>query len=164
MFKFKDREIFVGQGWTDDEGVRQPKNWNIWPDDYKAKMNITEIKEDARPDQRLYNWSMDENGKITSTPKDINVLKKDHLRMLKEGQRGIMWATDCYYIRELETGEAIPTKIKTWRASMRTRAKEMETAINACSSVEDLSKILVVQDKDGKVTSGILFDWPILEV
>jgi hypothetical protein len=38
----------------------------------------------------------------------------------------------------------------------------METAIDNCSSVEDIEKLWVIHDKDGN-KSGILYDWPELE-
>ena len=51
--------------------------------------------------------------------------------------------------------------IQTWRDAIRTKATEMETAIDNCSSVEDIAKLWVVHDKDGN-KSGILYDWPEL--
>ena len=57
MFLYnKTTEIKPGKGWKDVNGVRHPKNWNIWSDEHKASMNITEITLDAKPDQRFYNW------------------------------------------------------------------------------------------------------------
>ena len=37
----------------------------------------------------------------------------------------------------------------------------MENAIDDCSSVDDIAKLWVETDKDGK-RSGILYDWPSL--
>ena len=50
------KEIRPGKSWVDDNGVRHPKNWNIWDDAHKKSMNITEVTLDARPDSRFYNW------------------------------------------------------------------------------------------------------------
>ena len=38
----------------------------------------------------------------------------------------------------------------------------MENAIDACSSVDDIAKLWLKVDEDGK-KSGILYDWPSLE-
>ena len=75
MFKYKDKEIFPGKGWKNDEGVRHPKNWNIWSSAEKKERGVVDIIPDTPPDSKLYDWTMDNNGKITSTPKDLDVLK-----------------------------------------------------------------------------------------
>ena len=72
MWKYHNLNINQGQDWTDVNGTRHPKNWHIWSDEEKAKHSITEIQEDSPPDSRLYNWSMDSNGKITSTAKALD--------------------------------------------------------------------------------------------
>ena len=72
MWKYHNIQINPGQAWTDVNGVRHPRNWHIWSDAEKAKYNITEVVEDSPPDSRLYNWSMDSNGKITSKDKDLH--------------------------------------------------------------------------------------------
>ena len=57
MFLYnKTTEIKPGKGWRDVNGVRHPRNWNIWSDDHKASMNIEEIVLDAKPDGRFYKW------------------------------------------------------------------------------------------------------------
>ena len=72
MWKYGDRIIRPGKGWVDDNKVRHPSNWHIWSKEEKAKYNLKEIIEDRPPDSRLYFWSKDGNGKITSTAKPLN--------------------------------------------------------------------------------------------
>ena len=38
VWVYKDKEIQVGNRWTDDNDIQHPTNWNIWDDDYKKKM------------------------------------------------------------------------------------------------------------------------------
>ena len=162
MWKYGDRIISPGKGWVDDNKVRHPSNWHIWSAEEKAKYNITEIIEDSPPDSRLYSWSVDSNGKITSTAKALDSVKLSLKDMVKEQQGSLLSQTDWAYIRHYDAGTDVPANIETWRNAIRTKATEMENAIDACSSVEDVAKLWVETDKDGK-KSGILYDWPELE-
>lgn len=116
----------------------------------KAKYNITEIIEDSPPDSRLYSWSVDSNGKITSTAKALDSVKLSLKDMVKEQQGSLLSQTDWAYIRHYDAGTDVPANIETWRNAIRTKATEMENAIDACSSVEDVAKLWVETDKDGK--------------
>ena len=167
MWKYGNKTIEPGKGWIDDNGVRHPSNWNIWSKEEKAKHNIKEITEDSLPDSRLYTWVMDNDGKITSTAKDLDdgdvlgvrtVLKNE----IKSHQGFLLSQTDWAYIRHYDSGIDVPANIETWRNAIRAKATEMEKAIDDCSSVEDIAKLWVVYDKDGK-KSGMLYDWPELE-
>ena len=172
MWKYNNITIRPGKGWVDVNGTRHPKNWNIWSDEEKAKYNITEIIEDRPPDSRLYTWSMDSNGKITSKAKaledrgsgwDLALGLKSSLKNEVKSQQGsLLSQTDWAYIRHYDSGAEVPANIETWRNAIRAKATEMETAIDDCSSVDDIEKIWLTHDKEGN-KSGILYDWPELE-
>jgi hypothetical protein len=162
MFKYKDKEIFPGKGWKDDKGVRHPRNWNIWSSTEKKERGVVEIIPDTPPDSRLYDWSMDGNGKITSTSKDLATVKTDLKKGIQSLQFSELCGSDWAYIRHYDTGTDVPANIETWRNAIRAKATEMEDALAACSSVEDIAKLWLVIDEDGN-KSGILYDWPELE-
>ena len=168
MWKYHNIKINPGQAWTDVNGVRHPKNWHIWSDVEKAKYNITEVIEDTPPDSRLYKWSMDNDGKITSTAKalddsgDVLGVKSTLKNNVKTQQGSLLSQTDWAYIRHYDSGIDVPAKIETWRNAIRAKATEMEKAIDDCSSTDDVVKLWLVHDKDGK-KSGMLYDWPELE-
>jgi len=162
MFKYKDKEIFQGKGWKNDEGVRHPRNWNIWSSTEKKERGVIEIIPDTPPNSRLYDWSMDGNGKITSTVKDLDTVKIEIKRDIQYQQFYELRESDWVYIRHYDTGKDVPDNIETWRNAIRTKATEMEDALAACSSVEAIDKLWFVIDEDGN-KSGILYDWPVLE-
>jgi len=168
MWKYGDRTIRPGKGWIDSSGVRHPSNWHIWSAEEKAKYNLKEVIEESPPDSRLYFWSMDSNGKITSTAKALDDsegvvgLKTTMKNVVKDQQGSLLSQTDWAYIRHYDSGKDVPDNIETWRNAIRTKATEMEDAIDACSSIEDIAKLWLVYDKDEK-KSGILYDWPELE-
>ena len=163
MFKYKNKVITPGKGWKDDEGVRHPRNWNIWSSAEKKERGVVEITPDTPPDSRLYDWSgPDIDGKITSTAKDLDTLKIDIKIDIQDQQFIKLGLSDWAYIRHYDTGKDVPTNIETWRNAIRTKATEMEDALAACSSVEDIAKLWLVIDEDGN-KSGVLYDWPELE-
>ena len=162
MFKYKDKEIFPGKGWKDDNGVRHPSNWNIWSSDEKKERGVVEIIPDTPPDSRLYDWSMDGNGKITSTSKDLATVKTEIKKEIKFQQFTVLCVSDWAYIRHYDTGKDVPANIEIWRNAIHAKATEMEDALAACSSVEDIDKLWLVIDEDDN-KSGILYDWPELE-
>ena len=168
MWKYGDRTIRPGKGWIDSSGVRHPSNWHIWSAEEKAKYNLKEIIEESPPDSRLYFWSQDSDGKIVSTAKALDDsegvvgLKTTFKNVVKDQQGSLLRETDLAYIRHYDSGIDVPAKIETWRNAIRAKAIEMEAAIDACSSIEDIDKLWLVYDEDGK-KSGILYDWPELE-
>ena len=172
IWKYKNRTIKPGKSWRDDHKVLHPSNWNIWSAEYKASMEITEIIPETPPDSRLYNWSMDDDGKITSTAKALDDsgkvlgLKSILKNKVKEQQGVLLSQTDWVVIRKIDIDKEVPTNIKIWRDAIRVRSTEMENAIDATSSVDDIAKLWVIDkvDREGKtVKSGILYDWPKLE-
>jgi len=176
MWRYNGRSIRPGKSWRDDNGVLHPGNWNIWSADYKANMGITEIIPETPPDSRLYNWSMNSDGKITSKAKSLDDsgsgeskvlgLKSTLKNVVKKQQGSFLAQTDWVVIRKADIDKEVPANIKTWRDAIRTKATEMENAIDASSSIEDIAKLWVThkEDDEGKIVkSGILYDWPELE-
>lgn len=180
MFKYKEREIFLGKSWTDDEGIQHPSNWNIWSDEEKEKRGVIEIITDTPPDDRFYIWSMDSNGKITSIPKDLNDsgsgkdrefgLKSVLIKKINTRLSNLLYLTDWYYVRHYDTGVEVPTNIQTWRDACRARAVKMEEDVNACSTIEDVIKLweikeIIPSSRSGKDVTKITFldDFPKLE-
>ena len=178
MFLYnKTTEIKPGKGWRDANGVLHPRNWNIWSADHKASMNIEEITLDAKPDGKFHNWidkGLEGISNITDKKLDdtgsgddlVLGLKSKEKLNVKSQQGGLLDQTDWAVIRKADTGVAVPTKIATWRAAIRTKATEMEKAIDDASDMAAFKALFLTHnmDSDGKVTkSGILFDWPELE-
>ena len=144
--------------------------------------------EETPPDSRLYDWSQNSDGTITSTAKsldDVNAVDQNEDPVLDEDgnqliNRGVKWnlkqevknqqgyllgQTDWAVIRKSDNGTAIPSNIQTWRDAIRTKATEMETAIDNAANTDAVAALFVkyTTNEDGSVTkSGILYDWPEL--
>ena len=161
MWKYGDRTIRPGKGWIDSNGVRHPSNWHIWSAEEKAKYNIKEVVEDSPPDSRLYFWSKDSDGKITSTAKALDDsegvvgLKSTLKNEVKDQQGSLLSQTDWAIIRKADKETAIPSNIQTWRDAIRAKAMEMENAIDNATDTDAVAALFVEN-------GGILSVWPEL--
>ena len=188
IFKVGDQTIRPGRAWRDSDGTLQPKNWNIWSEDEKKAAGISEIVLQPFPDERLYNSSHNADGSVASTAKslaDVNAVDEDGKAVLdrngdqvvypgvktnlksevKSQQGSFLAQTDWAIVRKADKGTAIPSNIQTWRDAIRTKATEMETAIDNAASTDAVEALFLKwsTDSDGKQTkSGILYDWPEL--
>jgi hypothetical protein len=161
MFKHHNITITPGKGWTSSDGTQHPANWHLWGSEDRKKWAVTEIVEDTPPDSRLYKWSMDSDGKITSTAKALDDVKSTLKHNVKTQQGSFLSRTDWAIIRKADKGTAIPSNIQTWRDAIRAKATEMENAIDNSTDTDAVAALFVAWDKDGN-KSGILYDWPEL--
>jgi hypothetical protein len=180
--------IKPGKAWTDQSGVTHPASWHTYSAERKAELGITEIVQQPAPDSRLYHWSYNADGTVNSTPKsldDINEVDENGDPIMEDGvqvvtkgvksnliaevkaQQGARLAeTDWAVIRNADTGTAVPDNIATYRAAIRSKATEMETAIANAADTDAIAALFVTYtlEDDGTTTkSGILYDWPELE-
>ena len=159
MWKYGDKIIRPGKGWVDDNKVRHPSNWHIWSKEEKAKYNLKEVIEDSPPDSRLYFWTQDKDGKITSIAKALDDsegvvgLKTTMKNEVKSHQGSLLSQTDWAYIRHYDTGKDVPAKIETWRNAIRTKATEMEDSIDKASDVDAIAVLLASFDVDAEGNS-----------
>ena len=77
----------------------------------------------------------DDDGNVT---KGLKSIKKENLNA--EAGR-ILQSTDWMVIREADGGTAMPSNIKTWRASVRTKANAMCTQIDNAADVDALAAL-----------------------
>ena len=77
----------------------------------------------------------DDDGNVT---KGLKSIKKENLNA-EAG--GILQSTDWMVIREADGGTAMPSNIKTWRASVRTKANAMCTQIDNAADVDALATL-----------------------
>jgi len=52
-------------------------------------------------------------------------------------------STDWYVVRHAESETAIPANVSTYRAAIRTKSNEMETAINNAATIEALEALFI---------------------
>lgn len=103
---------------------------------------------------------------VTNEDKSVTAgLKSKLLAEVDDNAYNILAPSDWMTTRQIETGVTIADNWKTWRASVRTQAKAMKTAINAVTTITDVPGLYVTYAtaSDGTMTSvssGHLWHWP----
>ena len=100
----------------------------------------------------------DENGNQIIN-EGLKTIKK---RMIDEQCAGILAPSDWMVVKATETGEAMDSGWKTWRASVRTKCNSMQTQIDNAANVDALSALFTYTITDG-VRSRPLGEFPIKE-
>ena len=175
MWKHNGRTIRVGKAWTADNGVQNPANWHIWSASEKIAAGVVEVIEETPPDSRLYTWSMGSDGKISKTARNLDDtgsgdnlvlgVKSNLKQEVKNQQGALLSQTDWAIIRKADKGTAIPSNIQTWRDGIRTKATQMETAIDNAADTDAVAALFlkyIINEDGSKTKSGILYDWPKL--
>jgi len=98
---------------------------------------------------------------------DVKVegLKTQLIRTIKQQASGLLAPTDWYVVKASEVSDySVPTNIATYRASVRTKSNEMETAITNAVDTPALETLYTyTTDSDG-VQSRPLGELPTLEI
>lgn len=189
MWKYGSKTIREGRSWTDDDGITHPGNWHIWSADEKAAAGLTEVTPETPPDSRLYTWGYQADGvTISKTAKsltDVGLVDSDGNAVndddgnqimqpgvrsqlkaeVKSQQASLLAETDWAIVRKADNNTAVPANIQTYRDAIRTKATEMETAIDNAADTDAMAALFVTHttNEDGSVTkSGVLYDWPEL--
>ena len=109
---------------------------------------------------------VDEDGNAILDNNDVQVvtpgLKTKEKNQIKAQAAGLLQSTDWYVVRHVESETAIPANVSTYRAAVRTKSNEMETAIDGAASAEALEALFTYTAGADDVTSRPLGEWPKL--
>jgi len=92
-------------------------------------------------------------------------LKSQKKEIIKQQASGLLTPTDWYVIKATDVAEYnVPSAVSTFRADVRTKSNEMETAIDNASDVDALASLYEYTEQvDGSFTRP-LGEFPILEI
>ena len=106
------------------------------------------------------------DGKGTEGEVATRGLKYNLIQTIKQQAAGILQDTDWYIVRKADAGTAVPSAITTFRAAVRTKCAEMETAITNASdtpAIETLYTYVNTADEgDPVVMERPLGEFPVL--
>ena len=116
-------------------------------------------------------WTQDEiddgDAPEGTSPGDVKTrgLKYNLIQTIKQQASGLLAPTDWYVVKASEVSDySVPTNIATYRASVRTKSNEMETAITNATDTPALETLYTyTTDSDG-VQSRPLGELPTLEI
>ena len=91
-------------------------------------------------------------------------LKYNLIQTIKQQASGLLAPTDWYVVKASEVSDySVPTNIATYRASVRTKSNEMETAITNASDTLALETLYTYTTDEDGVQSRPLGELPTLE-
>lgn len=178
-WKLGNKIIREGRSWSND-GITHPTNWAIWSDADKKAAGLTWEDPPAPFDNRFY-WdastpralddvnAVDEDGNAVLDEKGKQVvtlgLKSQWKAIIKEQAAGLLAPTDWYVTRKAEDSTAtIPSNVTTYRAAVRTKSGQIETAItNAADHAAFMALFdTPMDDQDPPQPTGNppIADWP----
>ena len=85
-------------------------------------------------------------------------LKWNHNQVIINQAYGLLQPNDWYVVRETEAGTAIPADWTTFRTDVRSTAADMQSKINAVTTVDQLAALYVYNDAEPPVRP--LGEWP----
>ena len=85
-------------------------------------------------------------------------LKWNHNQVIINQAYGLLQPNDWYVVRETEAGTAIPADWTTFRTDVRSTAADMQSKIDACTTVDELAALYVYNDATPPVRP--LGEWP----
>lgn len=122
---------------------------------------LTEVTIASRPDDRFYIVTgPDDSGAYTSVARDLTELKERFVAAQKDTASKLLSPTDWYVVREIETSEAIPSAISTFRTAVRAVCLGNETLLTGATTVAALETLVTnpaeVQETPGDDSSAFI--------
>ena len=151
-YKYNGSPLLLDQPWTDTEGTQYPASWlRNSSTSQRAGVPSGGVTWEADPawyDQRFY--------LAKDNPIPIADLKATWIQKQKDTANKLLTNTDWLIIRKAEAGTAVPSDTATYRTAVRTKCKEREDQITACSDTDALSTLINTAEGE----SGGLTAWP----
>ena len=139
--------------------VQYPKNiFTVWSESELNNVGLYTVVFDdsSKKDDSCYtNTDVSyafADGKVTAsygiaTPKELSGLKTEKKKIIKQQASDLLTPTDWHVIKATEVESySVPEAITTYRADVRTASNDMESKIDACSTVDELAALYVYTD------------------
>jgi hypothetical protein len=145
-FLINGKPLAVDTPFTDAEGNQYPANWlRLASLEEKTAIGITEVADvDMNFDNRFY-WAKDLPKALEDKPEEngstTKGLKSVFTSQVKQSAGSILSQTDWMVIRKAERNVDIPASVVAYRAEVVAKADELEAAIGAVTTVEELAAL-----------------------
>jgi len=139
--------------------VQYPKNiFTVWSKEKKEAIGLYEVVFDNsnKKDEAYYtntNQSFNfADGKVTASygtanPKELDDVKSQKKASIQQQASVILTTTDWYVVKATEVESySVPEAVTTYRADARTASNDMESKIDACSTIDELAALYVYTD------------------
>ena len=82
-------------------------------------------------------------------------------QMIDNQCAGLLAPSDWRVVREQETGSAMDSDWKTWRAAVRTKCNSMQTQITNAANVDALAALFTYTEQEDESITRPLGEWPV---
>ena len=155
---------------TDSTNYKDPSYYNNTNEQYTFENNQVTKSWGTATAKRLNDENaVDEDGNNLLDDDGNQVinygLKTEKKNIIKQQASGLLEQTDWYNHKALDDDTyTIPDNIKTYRANVRAKSNEMETQIDACTTVDELKALYqYTEQEDGSFTRPLV-EFPTLEI
>jgi hypothetical protein len=157
---------------VDKTNYKDPAYYNNTNSTYTfADGQVTESWGTATPKRLIDENAVDENGDPVLDHDGVQLinygLKTEKKRIVKQQASGLLEKTDWHNHKALDDDTyTIPDNVKTYRADVRTKSNEMETQIDACTTVDELKTLYEYVNtgtEENPVYERPLAEFPTLE-
>ena len=129
------------------DGIQYPPQWTAQATSAQmAQIGMLPVVYGTYPNDQFY-W-VSSNAPVisatnvtinyTATPKDITTLKSNMVAQVNQSAYDILLPSDWMVVKSIETGSTVPADWNTWRQTIRTQAADAVTAIESCTTVDQL--------------------------
>ena len=144
---------------TDSTNYKDPNYYNNTNEQYSfANNQVTKSWGTATAKRLEDENAVDEDGNNVLDEDGNQVinygLKTEKKRIVKQQASQLLAPTDWYVVKAQEVADySVPANITTFRADVRTKSNEMETAIDNCTTVDELKALYeYTEQEDGTIT------------
>ena len=186
-WKYNGSTLRPGKAFTGTDGTKYPAVWMRYSNSEKTAIGITwedPPASEAPYDNRFYSGRQTDGTLIPRSLTDVNEvdeggnaiidmmtgkqlvtkgLKTIYIEQTKQTANDKLSETDWYVTRKAEDSTTtIPSDVTTYRAAVRTKSGQIETAItNAADHAAFMALFDAPVDSDGEITGNApINDWP----
>jgi hypothetical protein len=154
-YKLNEQFISIDRKYTTADGVTYP---HLRSAEVRQQLGVEEVPDAERKDERFYMHSENADGSFTISPRNLEDgetytdlrgverrvlgLKSQWIAQVKDTAGKMLAQTDWMVIRKAERVVEIPESTKTFRAAVVAEANRIESAIAACTTVEELIAVI----------------------
>lgn len=136
MFLLNGKPLALDVPFTTEDGTQYPANWLRFASaEEKQAIGVTEAPEPEGYDDRFY-WGV-------GNPKDLEQLKTQMIAQVKTTAGTLLAPTDWMVLRQLSKGVGMSHIYEDYRTAVVDYSNTLETAINACTTVEELAAVQI---------------------
>jgi hypothetical protein len=133
MFMLNGSPLAIDTPFTHNE-IQYPANWlRLTTLEEKEAIGIIEVADPAYHDDRFY-WGV-------GNPKDLDQCKANLIAQIKQTAGSLLVPTDWKVVRFAETGQSMGSDATAYRAAIRTASNANESAVAACTTVDELAAL-----------------------